>query len=467
VDAAFLKACGIAPQEFGSSRRVVCAVQVPSVLTSRQSEPELFDNVSGFPNTFLAPWGNIFMTIDDHTISFNALLQQALTFGVKKITPSRLPQFIGFIVYGGLVAAIWASFSFGLDRRVIGAGIVLLLVMAIMTLLLLMGATISPSVLNALVIVVVVGFLAVSGYSVVEIMAPDSPLEVDLDANLQYADGQSADNFIVRLEGHQIGVTTGLDGYFDLPILKADIHDQKVHLHIESRGRNYAEQQVVSIDPASAKTRTTVVLRLKSPTASTQPETAVTGKANDQQGNSSQSPPPQASRDLNSVSGSQKPSPPPAEPTPEPTPIKAEFKTSYPPVGGFVPECPCISRSLDGNDRTFTNNCSGPVPIMCIKDTQPNDAVDALMLVPGRFFANVLLAKGEKASFDMSGMNGRAGGCFVFACPGTQYQPLPLRCQVVGHVLPPPAAICVWPQNVGVVGAPCTCSNGVSGILTQ
>jgi hypothetical protein len=197
-------------------------------------------------------------------VSFNSLLQQALTFGAKRITPSRLPQFIGFVVYAGLIGAVWTGFSLKLDQRVVIAGIVLLLIAAIMTILLLLGATIYPIVLNILVIIVVVGFLTIGGYAVVKIASPDVPIELHLQATLQYADHPSAGRFSVGIAGNQPAVETSSNGYFDLTITPEDINDGKVNLHIESPDHRYAEDQKISVR-STGTTRTTVVLRMASP----------------------------------------------------------------------------------------------------------------------------------------------------------------------------------------------------------
>ena len=92
----------------------------------------------------------------DSKASFNSLLQQALTLGFRKITPSKLPQFVALIIYVALTALIAGGVHFG-EPIVITAGIVLLLLAAIMSLMLTLGASISPVVLNILVVVVVLG----------------------------------------------------------------------------------------------------------------------------------------------------------------------------------------------------------------------------------------------------------------------------------------------------------------------
>jgi len=143
------------------------------------------------------------------------------------------------------------------------------------------------------------------------------------------------------------------------------------------------------------------------------------------------------------------------------------FLSGYPPVGGRFPECPCIAYANDSKGLTVTNNCPGNVPLVCVKDTQaipPNSpaSFDMLMAAPGRLFANVMIPSGKKAFFDATGKV--QGGCQYFACPGTNLQPFPLRCQV-GPIQPPPAAACL--QNSGYIGQPCTCPNGATGILTQ
>ncbi len=144
--------------------------------------------------------------------------------------------------------------------------------------------------------------------------------------------------------------------------------------------------------------------------------------------------------------------------------VNVPFETSYSYVGGFVPQCPCIAYSKDEKGLTVTNKCSGPVPIMCVKDTGYVQTWDAISLVPGRQFAHTTIGTGKKAFFDTSGMVGNRGVCQFYACPGTDNQVQPLRCQV-GIPQPPPAAACL--QGSGFVGQSCTCPNGATGILTQ
>lgn len=150
--------------------------------------------------------------------------------------------------------------------------------------------------------------------------------------------------------------------------------------------------------------------------------------------------------------------------------MSVPFEASYPPVGGQIQHCPCIAYAVEEKGITITNNCPGPVPIMCIKDTEfipPGPAnIDILQLATGRRFAHTTIGAGKKAFFDASGRIGNNGACQYYACPGTDLQPLPLRCQV-GPILPPPSNACMWPQNTGVVGQQCTCPNGAIGTLTQ
>jgi carboxypeptidase family protein len=152
---------------------------------------------------------------------------------------------------------------------------------------------------------------------------------------------------------------------------------------------------------------------------------------------------------------------------PEPQTQNIPFEDTYPAVGGHWPQCSCIADAHDDKGLTITNNCPGPVPLLCVKDTQippPGHPAnfDMLLASPGRKFAHTTLASGESAFFDASGKIG--GGCQYFACPGTNAQPSALRCQV-GPLQPPPVAACY--QNSGFVGQQCTCPNGLTGILTQ
>jgi hypothetical protein len=195
-------------------------------------------------------------------VSFNSLLQQALTLGARKVTRSQFPQYAGFIVYVGLVGTVWAGFSFHLDQGVIVAGISLLLLAAIMAILLLLGAAISPIVLNLLVILVVLGFLGTACYTIVELTL-STPDEMDLRANLEYSDGSSAGDFAVHLKGYQTAVTTSpTDGYFELPFFKEDVHDRQVQLHIESKDSQHVEEIPVTVKLAPV---TKAVVRLTIP----------------------------------------------------------------------------------------------------------------------------------------------------------------------------------------------------------
>jgi hypothetical protein len=145
--------------------------------------------------------------------------------------------------------------------------------------------------------------------------------------------------------------------------------------------------------------------------------------------------------------------------------VKARFENSYSPVGGFV-DCPCIAYTKDEKGLTVTNNCSGPVSMMCVKDTDATvpPGWDLIAIIPGRKFAQVQLQAKHRVFFDADGMVNNRGACQFYSCPGTSNQPRALRCQA-GVLQPPPVAACF--QNSGLVGQPCTCPNGVIGILTQ
>jgi hypothetical protein len=178
------------------------------------------------------------------SVSFNSLLQQALSFGAKKVTPSRFPAFVGVIVYSALAGLIWGGFVLQVDRKLIVAGVILLLLSGVMSTLLIMGHSVYPIVLNIIVLLVVIDFLGMGAYAIMKLAEPDSLVEYDLHSNLQYKDGPWATDFVINAEGHQDSVTTGPLGYFSLLIRKSEIHkviDEKtgkeievVHLHVQS-----------------------------------------------------------------------------------------------------------------------------------------------------------------------------------------------------------------------------------------
>jgi hypothetical protein len=108
--------------------------------------------------------------------AFYRFLQQALTLGAKRLRPSVLPQFIGFLVYAALAAFLATSLV--LNRpRVIAAAVVMLMIVGVMAILLLLGIgkDIHPIVSNAILLLVVMALLAISAYAVVKLLGDNSP----------------------------------------------------------------------------------------------------------------------------------------------------------------------------------------------------------------------------------------------------------------------------------------------------
>jgi hypothetical protein len=104
--------------------------------------------------------------------AFYGFLQQALTLGVKRVRPSALPQFIGLLVYVALAGLLTTSFVWN-RPKVMAAAIVMLMIVGVMAILLLLdiGRKIHPIVANAILLLVVGAFLAISAYAVVKLLA--------------------------------------------------------------------------------------------------------------------------------------------------------------------------------------------------------------------------------------------------------------------------------------------------------
>ena len=88
--------------------------------------------------------------------------------------------------------------------------------------------------------------------------------------------------------------------------------------------------------------------------------------------------------------------------------MSVPFEASYPPVGGQIQHCPCIAYAVEEKGITITNNCPGPVPIMCIKDTEfipPGPAnIDILQLATGRTNSHTRrLEQGKRRSSTRAG----------------------------------------------------------------
>jgi hypothetical protein len=107
--------------------------------------------------------------------AFYRFLQQALTLGAKQVKPSVLPQFIGFLVYAALVGFL-ASSLFLNRPQVTAAAIAMLMIVGIMSILLLfdIGRRIHAIVFDIIILLVVVCFLAISGYAAYRLLNSQS-----------------------------------------------------------------------------------------------------------------------------------------------------------------------------------------------------------------------------------------------------------------------------------------------------
>lgn len=206
---------------------------------------------------------------EKNSVSFNSILVQALTLGAKKVTPSLWPGFAGAIAYLGLIGLIWAGFLLDLGQGLIMAGIALLLLSGIISLLMLIGHTIYPVVLNILFLLTVVGFLGIGGYVIISIVTPSA--EMELHANLLDADLVAVEKFEVSLAGHK-GVRTVKDGYFELRrILPVDVHDGQIQLHIESPDGKYGNVKKTPLNPGTLTTSEIVLENLHRSNEQVQP----------------------------------------------------------------------------------------------------------------------------------------------------------------------------------------------------
>jgi hypothetical protein len=108
--------------------------------------------------------------------AFYGFLQQALTLGATKVRPSVLPQVIGFLVYAALVALFGTSLIWNRPKAM-AAAIVMLMLVGVMSVLLLLriDRKIHPFVANAILLLAVASFLAMSAYAVAKLLDGESP----------------------------------------------------------------------------------------------------------------------------------------------------------------------------------------------------------------------------------------------------------------------------------------------------
>jgi hypothetical protein len=112
---------------------------------------------------------------------FFQFLREVLTLGARGVSKSRLPRFLGFIIYAALCALVILSAIFNLGTTVLVSVIVLLILVSIMSVVLLIDPkVIRQWVFEFLVVIIVLSFLAITGYAVVKLLglaAPPSPMK--------------------------------------------------------------------------------------------------------------------------------------------------------------------------------------------------------------------------------------------------------------------------------------------------
>jgi len=168
---------------------------------------------------------------------------------------------------------------------------------------------------------------------------------------------------------------------------------------------------------------------------------------------------------------------PPASNPPEDEATQITWKSDHPVAFPQWLFSPCVSAfsETDRKHLHVINNCDVSVPVLGMKDTEPNGFYsDPLLLRSGRSFAYFVLGPGKNAVLDMS--NSTRGFVFILAAPGVTVAVARLMCRT-GPAPPNPAALyapvpysCVGDQS-GKVGDSCSCpkvpSGTVSGKLDQ
>jgi hypothetical protein len=215
-------------------------------------------------------------------MKFNDLLKQALTLGAEKISPSHLPQFIGLIVYLGLVGVVWASLSLRLDIRLIAAAVALLLTTAVVALLLLLSPSLSPVARDTLAILAVVGFLCTAGYAVYVELRPPNCVGI-IEANVTYSNNSPARGLKVWIEGSPSSQSTNGDtGYFIMDYRSEDVHEGNLHLNIEPMSES-VEKKEFPVNIACGITKGSIPLRASMPS---QPIEVASNESSTQEGDS-------------------------------------------------------------------------------------------------------------------------------------------------------------------------------------
>ncbi len=128
-------------------------------------------------------------------------------------------------------------------------------------------------------------------------------------------------------------------------------------------------------------------------------------------------------------------------------------------TGPLLGRCDCLAVATDMNTRnlTATNNCSGEVLLMGVRESSPPQGfmLPPFLKQPGREWARVALAKNTNVVFEAK--NSLPVGITAFSCPPMPTVPKFQQCVIRPSELPPGTPMSMCPVNASRFGEACTC----------
>ena len=169
---------------------------------------------------------------------FLGFLQQALTLGLKRVSPRKVPQLLGFGLYVGIAALIVRLFAVTPSRLAALFSFVVLGLLLVLVILLILHGAIRSWMFNLLVLVVVLSFTAAATFAIVRIVNAETPKDdnVMLSGRVTYENKDDARH--VDVGGYGVSQPTNNEGKFQLGVPRSHLDRDSVRLSVAGPAGN-------------------------------------------------------------------------------------------------------------------------------------------------------------------------------------------------------------------------------------
>src|SRR5205809_261014 len=161
--------------------------------------------------------------------AFFGLLEQSLTLGVKRVSPARLPQLFGFVLYVAVAGLLIGMFARTGSRRALLFGFVVLGLLMVLGVLLLLHKVVSHWIVDVLALVTGLSFVAVTAYSIVVLTNSETPHPPDREQTVRvfgtvtYENKDVVPRAVVTVLGYPVQAVTSEAGFFELSVPRSSL----------------------------------------------------------------------------------------------------------------------------------------------------------------------------------------------------------------------------------------------------